>query len=195
MAARNVAVYLPGMTEAWDWVRTQHEACPECGFDATVIPDRDLAASIREAGRHWGEWLSVVHDHPFGDDDLASRRTPERWSAIEYAAHVRDVLAIFTNRVAVMRRELNPELEWWDGEATAIEDRYADLFSLAVAADIVHNAAELAAALQPVNGDDWNRGGQRRDASFTLRGVARFVLHELHHHYDDAYDLVLPTVA
>lgn len=163
--------------------------------DATVIPDRDLAASIREAGRQWSEWIAVVHDHPGGDEEFATRRHPDVWCAVEYAAHVRDLLAIFTNRVVLMRRETSPELDWWDQEATAIEDRYADLFPVAVGGDIAHNADELARALQPVNGEDWNRGGQRRDASFTVRGAARFVLHELHHHYDDAYDLVLPTVA
>lgn len=183
------------MVDAWDWTRTQYEGCPECGFDPTAIPDRDLAAAIREAGRRWSEWLHVVHDHPSGDDDLATRREPDHWAAIEYAAHVRDLLAIFTNRIARMRRDHNPELDGWDHEQAAVDERYLHLFAPAVAADLGHNAAELAQALQPVNGDQWNRGGQPREASFTIRGAARYVLHELHHHFDDAYDLVLPTVA
>lgn len=46
------------------------------------------------------------------------------WSALEYAAQVRDVLALFRNRVGSAITEEEPDFGWWTHEAAAVDEGY-----------------------------------------------------------------------
>jgi hypothetical protein len=165
--------------EGWDWVRVQSEPCPWCGFD----PPDDLVASARDEAAAWSSWLRGVAL----DVDLRRRPSPEVWSAIEYACHVRDTLAVFTDRIRRVLVEDEPTFGWWDHEATVVEERYGEADPVVVANAIWSHGAELVSVLSSVPDDGWERRAVRRAGEhFTVVGLARFVLHEAHHHRVDA---------
>lgn len=156
--------------------------CRWCGHDPAGGAPSAIGARIRDEAHRWTTVLRPA------DDELVRRRpSPDVWSALEYAVHVRDVLAVFTERVLRMLAETEPELGWWDHEA-AIEDGFANESDRsAVADDLLANADRLAEVLRLVSGDQWERGGLRReDERFTIELLARFALHELAHHRIDA---------
>ncbi|MBK9179190.1 MAG: DinB family protein [Acidimicrobiales bacterium] len=172
------------MAETRDWSVVQHRACPECGFDASALAVDELAPAARDEGRRWARLVGGL---------LASgadlRRHPDEatWSALEYTCHVRDVLAVFADRVARSLAEDDPDLGWWDHEAAVDEERYDDQDPAAVVAELAERAERLAGALDAVPRSGWGRTARRRGSEpFTVAGLARFALHESAHHRADA---------
>jgi hypothetical protein len=79
------------------------------------------------------------------------------------------------------------ELGWWDHEAAAVGDRYNEQVPVLVIEAMTRNARGFAATLESIDDDGWDRSAERRAGEhFTVRGIARFVLHEVIHHRDDA---------
>src|SRR5579863_5187944 len=68
--------------------RMSHESCGACDFDGSLFDARQLLAAIRSLGPAWSTLLRTAGDH------LRVRPAPETWSAIEYAAHSRDITAL-----------------------------------------------------------------------------------------------------
>jgi hypothetical protein len=177
-------------SEDYDYVKVQHEACPVCGRNTSVVPSSDLAPALIDASRQWREFFGAVLDYPGGRDSLRERPAPEVWSAIEYGCHVRDVLSVFARRVELTLLAEEPEYGWWDHEAAVVEDHYVEQDAVAVGDDINSAATELARLSQPL--DDAHRllTGTRMGRSFTIDGLLRFALHEALHHLDDARAVV-----
>jgi hypothetical protein len=107
------------------------------------------------------------------------------WSGLEYACHVRDLLAIFDERTHRMLNEDDPALDWWDHDGAADADHYNDADPGVVADAIATGAATYAATLESVTGEQWDRPGQRADIPFTVKTKAQFALHEANHHLLD----------
>src|SRR5690242_13873293 len=91
-------------TKSWTWVLER--PCPECGFDASTYPCREVAAGLRDDVPRWRELLA--------SPQVCERPSPEVWSALEYACHVRDVFRLFDKRLALMLSEDDPLFENWD---------------------------------------------------------------------------------
>lgn len=160
----------------------QEEPCPDCGFDPTLLLDDELADALVREAAEWGRTLASA-------DPRARRRrpAPDTWSPLEYACHVRDVLPVMAARIERMLGEDDPELGWWDHEAEADLSSYNDQDPVHVVEDLAAHSRAFAACLGPVRGEQWDRPGRRRAGErFTVRGVARFVLHEAIHHREDA---------
>lgn len=169
--------------EGWDWVRVQSEPCPQCGFDAPALPPARLAAVARDEAAAWASWLRGAAL----DVELRRRPAPDVWSALEYAGHVRDTVAVFTDRIRRVLVEDEPALGWWDHEAAVVEERYDEADPIVVANAIWSHGDDLALVLSTVPDDGWERRAVRRAGEhFTVVGLARFVLHEAHHHRADA---------
>jgi hypothetical protein len=165
-----------------DWTVVQRERCNECGLDASVIPVRQLPDAVRSVARRWRLFLATTRP-----DALRRRPRADHWSALEYAAHTRDVLSVFTERVELALGADNPHFGWWDHEAAAVDERYNEQDPAAVAAVLESNADLFATVLAAVPDDGWDRAGVRRSGEhFTVAGLARFALHEAHHHLQDA---------
>jgi len=174
------------MPEARDWTTTTTGECPDCGYDASLIEIDGFDQALEFEGSAWDRWLGSV------DDAGVRAHTVEGvWSALEYACHVRDLLAVFAARVDKMREgEQNP-IEWWDHEASVVDDRYNEQVVADVADAIANNAMILSAATIGVDGDMWSRSAERRPGEvFTMTGLIRFALHESFHHRMDAVDAV-----
>ena len=156
--------------------------CGGCDYDPSGTPPAQLPGVIVDEASRWGPVL-------LGAEDEAVRRrpTPTTWSALEYGAHVRDVLAVFTQRTVKMLAEPDPDLGWWDHEA-AIEDGWANESEVgAVVDDLAENASRLRQALTAMPADGWARTGTRAGGeAFTIESLLRFAVHELVHHRADA---------
>jgi hypothetical protein len=165
-------------TQDWTWVI--HRRCPECGFDASSVRGPEVPALIRENALAWRDLLARA------DPRVATRPSPDRWSTLEYGCHVRDVYRIFHRRLKLMLTQDDPTFENWDQDSTAVQDRYGEQ-DPAVVADELHAAAlALADAFQAVDGQQWQRTGNRTDgARFTVDTFARYLAHDpIHHLYD-----------
>jgi hypothetical protein len=166
------------------WAQQQTEPCEECGFVPLDHDAVDLPEAIRGLGRRYRAPLTRFLD---GEDPSAlvrARPAPDRWSALEYACHTRDVLSVFNARVLLMVAEERPELGWWDHEAAV--DGYEGADPVDVADTLDRNARTFAETLEAVPATGWQREGLRRAGEvFTVLGAGRFVLHEGHHHLLD----------
>jgi hypothetical protein len=163
-------------TKDWTWVLER--PCAECGFAAGSVDFDDIPRLIRENASRWVPVLKRT--------DVRARPDDHTWSALEYAAHVRDVFRIFTSRLALMLTESNPRFENWDQDATAEAERYNDQDPDAVAVELAAAAASVADAFAAVPVADRERQGLRGDgAVFTVTTLGRYLLHDPVHHLHD----------
>ncbi|CAB4708586.1 MAG: methyltransferase domain-containing protein [Actinobacteria bacterium] len=168
-------------TKDWTWVLQR--PCEECGFDAARVERSQIGALVRGNARTWVEVLRAP--------GATARTSATTWSVLEYACHVRDVHAVFGERLALMLREDDPAFANWDQDETAIEQDYAHDDPAAVTAALATAAEAVAAAFDAVPGDAWSRRGTRSNGSeFTVDSLARYLLHDLLHHAWDVRDAV-----
>lgn len=170
------------MTEGRDWTRSQFEACPDCGCDASVIADTDLGRMVTDAVAAWGTLLATA---PIAD--LRRWPAPAVWSPLEYACHTRDVVAVFTERIERTAVEPGTLLGWWDHEVAVTAEAYNAQEPVLIAEAMASNARRLGTTLSSLPSEGWDLAAERRPGeSFTIRGMGRFVLHEIVHHRQDA---------
>ena len=163
-------------TKDWTWVLDR--PCPECGFDATGLHTEDLPALIEETTGGWSEVL--------GRDDVRDRPRPGVWSPLEYAAHVRDVHRVFSERVRLMLTEDGPHFPSWDQDETALAERYGEQDPVEVGAARAEAAGTVAALSSSVTDETRQRAGHRSNGSeFTVETLGRYHLHDVVHHLWD----------
>ncbi len=163
-----------------DWTWVLDRPCPECGFEASEFDPAETGSAIRDNA---DAWEAVLDADPTA---LRTRRRPDRWSDLEYAAHVRDVFQLYLERLTMMRELDDPLYPNWDQDATAISDAYRDQDPAVVRVELVEAAGRLADAFDTLRDDEWLRRGRRSDgASFTIDSFARYLVHDPVHHLWD----------
>lgn len=163
-------------TKNWTWVLER--PCPDCGYDGPAFDVTVSGAALRDLGERWKQVLLR--------DDISVRPRPNKWSALEYACHVRDVFRIFDQRLALMLIEDEPEFENWNQDKTAIEDDYQRQDPATVAAELGTAAAALADRFDTVQAGQWDRRGLRSDGSaFTVATLSTYLMHDPVHHLWD----------
>jgi hypothetical protein len=165
--------------DAKDWTWVLSRPCPECGLDTRSFDREAIAGMIRVNAAAWPDVLAPT--------DAARRRpAPEKWSALEYGCHVRDVLRLYDQRLEMMLSQDGPRYPNWDQDATALADRYGEQDPAVVAAELGQAAEALATRFESVAGDQWLRTGIRSDgAHFTVETFGRYFIHDpIHHLYD-----------
>lgn len=163
-------------TKDWTWILER--PCPQCGFDASAVPEPEVAVRVLALTAPWPAALARPE----------ARRRPEPgvWSPLEYGCHVRDVCRVFETRVRLMLAEDNPRFENWDQDATAIQEGYARQDPAVVAAELAEAAARASVAFDEVGDDQWDRRGLRSNGSqFTVLTLGQYFLHDLAHHLVD----------
>ncbi|MEO7006155.1 MAG: DinB family protein [Terrimesophilobacter sp.] len=169
---------MPIVPDTKDWTWVLRRPCSQCGFDASTFAQTEVAGAIRENA---AQWPTVLHRA-----DVAVRPNPGVWSAVEYAAHVRDVLRLFRYRVALMLQGDDPTFPSWDGDALAVSERYGEQEPARVAAELLQAAEEYADVLESVPEAAWSRTGRRGDgATFTVASLALYSAHDPMHHLWD----------
>ena len=158
--------------------------CGECGFEWTA----GGAATIGtlRSFRIRFEGLAAAAADTDRREALRARPAPGVWSRLEYAAHTRDAIGWYAQRIERVTREHRPRLRAFDWDAVCEERRYADEEPTAVVRALIGAAEDLADRLAALDDDAWNRvgigsdGGERTVLDLALRAV-----HEGVHHLDD----------
>jgi hypothetical protein len=159
-------------------------SCPECGLEYEEMPVADAITAIRGFGRRYRAPLTRLLP---GEDDnvLRQRPSPDVWSALEYAAHVRDVFGFYEVWVRQILASDRPELNGPEPDEMAREGRYNDQDPGGVAEGVEVRSEALAATLERVPDDGWDRVGIRRGEERSVIFTARRAVHEGSHHLLD----------
>jgi len=167
---------IPPDEKDWTWVLQR--PCPECGFDARAVRSVEVKNRVYANASAWRRVLE--------QPDVTRRPTPQVWSPLEYACHVRDVHRVFGERVQMMLAVDDPLFENWDQDAAAVEGGYGAEDPPRVADDLVESAAAISRTYGGVEGAQWDRPGRRSNGSvFTVDTLARYHLHDVEHHLHD----------
>ncbi len=154
------------------------QPCPQCGLDTTSFARADIAEMVRVNAAAWQE--------PLRAPGASLRPRADKWSALEYGCHVRDVFRLYDYRLGLMLTEDDPIYPNWDQDETAVAERYETQDPVTVAAELTAAADTVAAHFAAVTDDQWERPGRRSDgASFTVETFGRYFIHDPVHHLHD----------
>ncbi|MGI8808734.1 MAG: DinB family protein [Acidimicrobiales bacterium] len=159
--------------------------CEECGFDDEALDPADAPAAIRSFAKRYRMPLTRFLRDEDGDALVRQRPAPEVWSALEYAAHVRDVFESYDRWIHQILDADRPVLEGPSPDDLADERRYNDDDPAAVAEALAANAERLAVTVETAPADGWDRVGLRRGEERSVRLHARRAVHEGNHHLLD----------
>lgn len=123
---------------------------------------------------------------------LWRRSTPDVWSPLEYATHVRDVLLLFTRRILAILSADEPELEVVSHDELVAAGAYNLLDPGQVTAEIHDAAQRLAAILQDIAPVEFARRGFRDGEERTILEIAQRAAHESQHHLFDMARALAP---
>lgn len=160
-------------------------ACEECGFSYEDLATADIPAAIRSFGRRYRAPLTRFLPGEDGDALVRRRPAPTTWSALEYAAHVRDVFGNYARWIEQTLVEDRPVLEGPGPDQLAADGHYNDADPVEVADAVAANAERLAAVVEGVPGDGWDRVGLRRGEERSVILSSRRAVHEGSHHLLD----------
>ena len=159
--------------------------CEECGFSDWSVGPAEVVAALRKFGKRYRAPLTRFLPGEDGDALLRQRPAPGVWSALEYAAHVRDVFSWYDERVRRSLTEDEPSYTGPDPDEAAEAGRYNEQDPGTVVAQLAANAEKLAATLEGLPEDAWNRVHLRRGQPRTVLFSARRAVHEGNHHLLD----------
>ena len=172
------------LTDGWDpprpgWV------CAECGFDYDAIDPSEVADMVVKHERRYV--APLTRGLPDEDLDSLLRRRPDEgtWSALEYACHVRDALALYDWRIEKTLSEDRPVVPAMGRDEVAVERNYNGQDPAVVAAEVGAAARGLVDRLRSVPADAWDRVCIRDGEELSVAWMARNSLHEANHHLLD----------
>ena len=158
--------------------------CPECGLDYDTISPHDAIVALRSYPRRYRETLGDLDD-PAREEMLRRRPDPKTWSALEYTAHVRDVLSWMAELFTRMLRENDPTVGYDDPDRLAIDRRYNDQDPEEVLGGLSTASERAAQALEKATPDDWTRTATFDWGERDLLTMAHNAVHEGYHHLRD----------
>jgi hypothetical protein len=159
--------------------------CDECGFDYEALGPAEIPEAVRAFAKRYRAPLTRFIRDEDGDALVRRRPGPEVWSALEYAAHVRDVFANYDRWIGQCLAEDRPVMEGPGPDELAAAGRYNEDDPGAVADALAANAERLAATIEAVPADGWDRSGLRRGEERSVLLMARRAVHEGSHHLLD----------
>jgi hypothetical protein len=163
------------------------ERCEECGWQAASVTSHNAVAVVSDLGSRYR--AALTHLLPADTPDVLRRRpAAHSWSALEYAAHVRDVIALWSGALHKLLAEDRPVLPRPDpsiaDEAAAAGD-YNALDPTTTADELAANANRMARKVATIDADQWDRVIVLGDEEMTAIAVVRKVAHEGAHHLLD----------
>jgi len=162
-----------------DWTWVLQRRCEQCGLEAGRVPREQLAERFFLA---FEEWVQILDENPA----VEIRTDSHRWSALEYGAHVRDVLVLTGERLDLLLTQENPVFANWDQDEAAREGRYAEQDPERVAEDLEAAGQRLVSRIAEIEAAAWDRPGSRSNGSvFTVETLLQYILHDVVHHLWD----------
>ena len=162
--------------------------CEECGFSHQSLPVDDASAALRELGRRYRIPLSRGLKGEDLDALLRAHPLEGTWSALEYACHYRDVLAVQRQRLETARAQDGYAPEPMRREERVTELHYNEQDPAAVADDVATNADSVADYVDTFGPDDWQHTmtyNFPQTEERLLSWVVRHTVHEGEHHLLD----------
>jgi DinB family protein len=120
------------------------------------------------------------------DHVIRRRPDPSTWSALEYTAHVADVLDHLGPAIRRITREDEPTITFFDNDERARQQAYNDMPRGEVLGWLDLACEDLAAILEATNAEDWVRVGHFDWGDRSALDMARNAVHEGSHHLRDA---------
>jgi len=119
------------------------------------------------------------------DDVIRRRPRSETWSALEYTAHVADMLDHLGPAIRRVTVESGPTITLFDNDRRAAEQAYNSQDRAEVLGWLELACADLASILESVGTDDWRRVGHLESGDRDALALAREAVHEGSHHLRD----------
>ena len=169
-------------SKSWTWVNER--PCAECGFDASTTDPVDVPTILRQAA---GDWSVLLSGSGTGAARLLRRPDANTWSPVEYACHVRDVLALLDHRIDRVLREDGPTFEDWHPNDRADAGEYhLEHDPAPVLAALAANVERVSERMDGLTIAQWQRRGTRADGlGFTLAFISTYLTHDVVHHVHD----------
>ncbi len=169
-------------------VVTPKERCDECGFVYADVFVDDAVSALRSFGRRYRAPLTRFLGGEDGLSLLRTRPSPDVWSALEYAAHVRDAIRFNGYLARRALKEDRPLLPAPNPDQAAVDNDYNSSDPAEVLSGIEERASKLADMVSGVeDSSSWDRAAvwEGRDGDFTALYFVRNAVHEGHHHLLD----------
>ena len=166
--------------------------CPECGLEYDSISPRDAAQALRSYPRRYRAVIG-----PFLDEEDVLRRRPDAktWSAVEYAAHVADVLEAMTPQLTEIAQKDNPSItDPISPDERADERRYNEMEPEQVLDWLERSATKGADTVEGLSADDFSRKATYPYGERELIDVLRNMVHEGYHHLRDIENVLRKVV-
>ena len=175
-----LVMFAPSCARHTGLVARVHEHCDACGFDGATYSDSELLESLRTLGDRWRRELVAAGVH------LRSRPAPTTWSAIEYAAHSRDITALHAYGVEQALSQDEPRYPPISDDL--VEDAasaYGDADPDEVSDELTTAACRLAQLADDAGVGAWTRGLTVGENRSDVRWLLEHALHDSQHHLDD----------
>jgi hypothetical protein len=160
-------------------------ACRECAFVFDDVDPTTVADAVGAAGKRFRAPLSRGLKDEDLDAVVRTRPEPDRWSALEYACHIRDVFGLYAGRIGRVIDEDKPEFAAMGRDELAVSERYNEQDPSTVADEVAAAGETLAARLRGVPASAWHWVGTREGEEMSIDWMARNVQHEIDHHLLD----------
>lgn len=167
------------------------QRCEECGFTYDEGAFSVAAARIRAGTSDLAAALTGSHA------DLRVRPQPGRWSPLEYACHVRDMLLVQRERLLAGLRLDRPVCEPMGRDDRVELDGYAEQDPADVARQLGDAALLFTGDLDRLSPAGWDRAviyTYPHRAERSLRWLAIHTEHEVSHHLLDVRRQLTPRV-
>ncbi len=158
--------------------------CDECSFDWELAADGVLRtlATFPNAYRTRLDRFRRAPDAGV----IRQRPSPEVWSAVEYAAHMRDVIDFYADRIDRVLNEDRPQMTGGDFSSMPERRGYREQDPTVIIDEIAGSSVAVGERLRSLSADQWARVGIGVDGDErTLLILARRLAHDGQHHLLD----------
>jgi hypothetical protein len=172
------------------------EPCPECGFDESVVSTETAEEAVRSLADRYHRTLDGAGSTKGHDARLRHRPVSGTWSALEYVAHVRDVIALWgwaLHKTLVEDQPVLPAVDPDLPDRTAAENAYNSQEPKAVDIELSANAERMADKIATIKSDQWGRTAHFGEIELDALWIVRKVAHEGHHHLLDIERCLAPS--
>jgi MOSC domain-containing protein YiiM len=153
-----------------------NETCVACGFDASDYTRNDLLGTLRALTPIWRTTTEGIDASV-----LATRPAPDVWSALEYAAHSRDVTAMMGYAVTRALDEQNPDF----GAPPDAGDPVVPASLPAAIMQLDQHVAMLNGAANRMGTEGWARSFTVGGEVLDVRWAIGHAVHDATHHLRD----------
>jgi ketosteroid isomerase-like protein len=159
------------------------EACPDCGFAWVGVPATDVGPRVTE-----GAGAVAARLREAAPEVVAARPAPAVWSALEYGAHLRDVLVHLRDRVVIGLAEDTPAFKPLYRDLRVDAGLYRDERPEVVATELELMADLFARTFGQLSDEQLARPvvyAYPTERERTILWMGRQVVHEVEHHLGD----------